>query len=139
MFSEIVLLPTLAPDLARPYHVPSTPEFIAAQAAREREAFERGQNPTEVPTSLAAAAVPEVEDHLHFFLHVTTEWTERARPKKCTETRNAPETVFAFSMTRTDFVTAALAAFNLQNIYIPGPTSGPKMRISRSVLPEIIC
>lgn len=38
MFSEIVTLPTLAPALARPYHTPGTPEHLAAQAAREREA-----------------------------------------------------------------------------------------------------
>lgn len=37
MFNEIVMLPTFAPDIARPYHVPGTPEYIAAQAALQQE------------------------------------------------------------------------------------------------------
>jgi hypothetical protein len=31
-FHELVVLPTLAPELARPYHFPGTPEYIATQA-----------------------------------------------------------------------------------------------------------
>ena len=37
-FHEIITLPTLAPNLARPYFLPGTPEYYAAQAQQLREA-----------------------------------------------------------------------------------------------------
>jgi hypothetical protein len=37
-FHELVLLPTLAPELARPYYVPGTPEYLAAQAILQEAA-----------------------------------------------------------------------------------------------------
>jgi hypothetical protein len=37
-FHEILLLPTVAPHLARPYYTPGTAEYLAAEAARRQEA-----------------------------------------------------------------------------------------------------
>jgi len=37
-FHELVVLPTLAPQLARPFFVPGTPEHHAAEAARRQQA-----------------------------------------------------------------------------------------------------
>jgi hypothetical protein len=45
-FHELVLLPTLAPELARPYHVPGTPEYLAAQATLQQAAATSGTNET---------------------------------------------------------------------------------------------
>ncbi|KAF9471430.1 hypothetical protein BDN70DRAFT_571699 [Pholiota conissans] len=75
---------------------------------------------------------------LVFFVDATVESTERpekprsARPKKCTETRNVPEPICVLNMSLSEFITAALAAHNFQNVYIPGAASGPGMRISWS-------
>jgi len=38
-FHELVVLPTIAPQLARPYYAPGTPEYHAAEAARRQEAM----------------------------------------------------------------------------------------------------
>lgn len=37
-FHKHVLLPTLAPELAQPYYVPGTVEYVAAQAALQEAA-----------------------------------------------------------------------------------------------------
>ena len=37
-FHELVVLPTVAPQLARPYYIPGTPEYYAAEAAHRQEA-----------------------------------------------------------------------------------------------------
>jgi len=42
-FRELVILPMLAPELACLYHVPGTPEYIAAQAALHAAASGIGQ------------------------------------------------------------------------------------------------
>jgi len=36
-FHELVVLPTIAPQLARPYYAPGTPEYYAAEAARRQQ------------------------------------------------------------------------------------------------------
>jgi len=41
-FHELLVLPTLAPNLARPYYTPGTPEYHAAEAARRQEAAAEG-------------------------------------------------------------------------------------------------
>jgi hypothetical protein len=33
MFNEVVVNPTFLPEIARPFHLPGTPEFIAAESA----------------------------------------------------------------------------------------------------------
>ena len=33
MFDELVVIPTFLPEIACPYHLPGTPEYIAAQSA----------------------------------------------------------------------------------------------------------
>ena len=37
-FHKLVVLPTVAPQLARSYYIPGTPEYYAAEAARCQEA-----------------------------------------------------------------------------------------------------
>jgi len=37
MFNKVIMLPTLAPEITRPYHIPGTPEFISAQAELRRQ------------------------------------------------------------------------------------------------------
>jgi hypothetical protein len=37
-FHELILLPTLAPELTHPYYVPGTPEFLAVQATLQQAA-----------------------------------------------------------------------------------------------------
>jgi hypothetical protein len=76
-------------------------------------------------------------EETQFFVLVTAEWLERnakaargTRTKKCTETKNTPGQVTVLSLTRTQFVAAALAAHGLQNSYVAGPVSGPNMKIS---------
>lgn len=71
-----------------------------------------------------------------FFVLVTLEWTEQirsgrsVRPKKHNESKNTPDAIKVLQMTRSSFITAALTAHGHQNIYLPGPTSGPGMQIS---------
>ena len=70
-----------------------------------------------------------------FFVLVTLEWVEHikgarsSRPKKQSESKNAPDAIKVLSMTRQQFITAALGAHGYQNAYIPGPTSGPGAQI----------
>ncbi|KAF9472995.1 hypothetical protein BDN70DRAFT_967282 [Pholiota conissans] len=127
----------IRPDLARPYHVPGTPEYIAAQAAHERELLERaGRNagvlqPSNAEPEVAAAA----SDTTATEVQVDNQGKEKPRsagPKTCTETRNIPEAICVPNMSRSEFITAALAAHNFQNVYIPGATSDHGMRISCS-------
>jgi hypothetical protein len=71
-----------------------------------------------------------------FLVLVTFEWTEQiktvrsSRPKKQSESKNTPDTINVLEMTHPEFATAALTAHGYQNVYIPGPTSGPRMQIS---------
>lgn len=69
-----------------------------------------------------------------FFILVTLEWTEQSKTscshsKKHNESKNAPAAIKVLSLTRPQFVTMSLAAHALQNAFIPGPTSGPGMKI----------
>jgi len=50
-FHELVVLPTLAPQLARTYHIPGTPEYHAAEAGRHQQAV---ANPGLFHTSLSS-------------------------------------------------------------------------------------
>jgi len=75
--------------------------------------------------------------NLHeFFVLVTLDWIERVKtarsshPKKHSESKNASDVIKILSLSRVQFVVAALAAHGYQNTYIPGPTSGPGMQIS---------
>ncbi|PPQ76057.1 hypothetical protein CVT26_005439 [Gymnopilus dilepis] len=155
-FHELVVLPTVAPHLAEPYHVPGTPDFQAAQAELARQSGPDLPAPSEpAPVVLPALESsqpnegpptpdPSSEDHWEnheFFVLVILEWTERVkagrsvRPKKVMESKNTPDVVKILTLTRAQFVTAALSAHGLQNAYIPGPTSGPGMQISWTGIP----
>ena len=52
-----------------------------------------------------------------------------AKGKKHTESKNTIDQVAILSSTHVQFVTAALGAHNLQNVYIPGQTNGPAFKI----------
>ncbi|KAF8968731.1 hypothetical protein BDZ97DRAFT_1755029 [Flammula alnicola] len=137
-FHELVVLPTVAPHLARPYIVPGT----AATNAEGPEVAAQALPPADT-TPAAADALADVnpDDLLNsreFFILVTFEWTERvksvrsSRPKKTSESKNTPDAIKVLSLTRAQFVTAALTAHGHQSAYIPGATSGPGMQISWS-------
>lgn len=53
-----------------------------------------------------------------------------SRPKKQSMSKNTPDAISVLRMTHPKFVAAALTAHGYQNVYIPGPTSGPGMQIS---------
>lgn len=71
-----------------------------------------------------------------FFVLVTFEWTEQVKvarsshPKKHAESKNTPKAIKVLMMGQSQFVIAALTAHDYQQAYIPGPTSGPGMKIS---------
>jgi len=175
-FHKLVVLPTVAPQLVRPYHVPGTPEYYAAEAARRQQAVP-AENPGLALTCILfyfsdncrrcprwwtsrgtfwccsgcsrwyATDIFYVYPYSYciivketkFFVLVTAEWLERnakatrgARSKKCAETKHTPDQVAILSLTRADFVAAALAAHGLQNSYVAGSVSGPNMKISWS-------
>jgi len=139
-FHELVALPTLAPHLARPYHLPGTPEYMAAQANLE-QASGTVTNDGGADTAATEGAGEQVDPDMlvnahRFFVHVTLEWTERSktarstRSKKQEETKSTPDALEVLNMSRTGFVPAALTAHGYQNAYIPGPTSGPGMQVT---------
>jgi len=77
-----------------------------------------------------------IADGMLFYILVTIEYAERsastrgtAKGRKHTESKNTVDQVAIFGSSRTQFITAALAAHNLQNVYVPGPMSGPGFKI----------
>ncbi|KIL54227.1 hypothetical protein M378DRAFT_19111 [Amanita muscaria Koide BX008] len=144
-FHEIVVLPTLAPQLAREYHFPGTPEHAQAALYAQAESlsadYHDSGNPAVEP--VIDHVEPAVNDNistvndLTFYVLVIVEWTERAakggrnpRPKKVSESKNTPSSVEVLKISRSEFITAALSAHNYHKLYIPGPTAGPNMRVS---------
>ena len=71
-----------------------------------------------------------------FYVLVTIEYLERSAPthgnakgKKHAASKNTVDQIAILSCSHVQFITAALAAHNLQNVYIPGPTNGPGFKI----------
>ncbi|KAF8868520.1 hypothetical protein CPB84DRAFT_1857570 [Gymnopilus junonius] len=142
-FHELVILPTVAPQLARPYHLPGTPEFHAAQAELAHQSATVAPTSTDVVAAVpssenqqaadessgAEVSIDELLKNHDFYVLVTLEWTERiktvrsSRPKKMNESKNTPDVVKVLTMTHPQFVMAALTAHGYQQAYIPGPTS----------------
>ncbi|PPQ98660.1 hypothetical protein CVT24_004158 [Panaeolus cyanescens] len=59
MFNEIIVNPTFLPDIARPYHLPGTPEFLAAQAQLEWQLQGPSEAAVEAPAALDPASQAE--------------------------------------------------------------------------------
>ncbi|TFK59276.1 hypothetical protein BDN72DRAFT_865284 [Pluteus cervinus] len=119
-FHELVILPTVAPHLARPYQPPGT-------TPGEGSGDNFGPNGTDT------APTPPAPNPL-FYVQVIISWTERtksrsARVKTHSESKTAPQQVAVLSTNRPDFISTALSAHGLQGVYQPGPVSGPNMRI----------
>ncbi|KAF9053261.1 hypothetical protein BJ165DRAFT_1523972 [Panaeolus papilionaceus] len=131
-FHELVVLPTFAPELAHPYHVPGTTEHAAAKAEHTPSAAADNMSDSAVDESI----VEDPADNQEFYVLVTVEWTEHIKtacnscPKCMNELKNTPAVVKILSMTCSAFVTAALGAHGLQGAYVPRPQSGPGMQVS---------
>ncbi|PPQ86117.1 hypothetical protein CVT24_011091, partial [Panaeolus cyanescens] len=110
-FNELVFNPTFRPDIARPYHLPGTPEFAAAQAALQQElrgrseqvngdaSTESSDNAAVAPPATQPADIPQVEatqvarqsslDTL-FFVLVTIEYTKPSKQGSTTRGNARP-------------------------------------------------
>ncbi|KAJ7936229.1 hypothetical protein B0H13DRAFT_2453062 [Mycena leptocephala] len=141
-FHELVVVPTLAPQLARPYHIPGSSIVIDPLLPSD---MQPGSNDTPVlPNANDSAAMSNNGDDFDdrpvprlFSIHVTLEWSERqksarpnARAKKCHESKFVSKAMDILSMSRTRiaFIPVALGAHGYENVYVAGVASGPAMR-----------
>ena len=76
-----------------------------------------------------------------FYVLVTIEYAERSastrsttKGRKHSESKNTVDQVAILGSSHAHFIAAALTAHNLQNVYVPGPTSGPGIKIYWSSL-----
>ncbi|KAJ7815782.1 hypothetical protein B0H14DRAFT_3475819 [Mycena olivaceomarginata] len=125
-FHELVVLPTFAPELSRPYQVPGQ-NIGAIDAPPVALAGSASQSPDESE---------DLEPARLFYVHVTLEWTENTksgrnstRPKKMHEAKLVSTPVDVLSLSRIAFVPIALSAHAYNDLYIAGVASGPAMHI----------
>ncbi|KAI0260989.1 hypothetical protein BGY98DRAFT_75869 [Russula aff. rugulosa BPL654] len=123
-FHEIIVLPTVAPELARPQNLVP---YLGQQVS------ESGSN--------GAATVPSVEDDQvtlppdrEFFVSAVLSFTvpasgPRARPKKDSETKNGPA-VLLLKLTRCEFLRVILQLHDLHQAYQPSDVSGFPFKMS---------
>ncbi|KAH9939457.1 hypothetical protein B0H21DRAFT_893945 [Amylocystis lapponica] len=142
-FHELVVLPTLAPQLACPDSEAGQPS-TALQATHNHDkgiSSGSGAAANNPPQSADGTGVPQgantsasVPEQLFFVL--VSIMVQKKVPsgrtmkiQKTEETKNTTEEVAILSLTRTRFVTVALSAHGLQHSYLPGPSNGPGMKI----------
>ncbi|KAJ7862048.1 hypothetical protein B0H14DRAFT_2575692 [Mycena olivaceomarginata] len=133
-FHELVVLPTFAPELSRPYQVPGQ-NIGAIDAPPVALAGSASQSPDESE---------DLEPARLFYVHVTLEWTENTksgrnstRPKKMHEAKLVSTPVDVLSLSRIAFVPIALSARAYNDLYIAGVASGPKLRKASKKLDTI--
>ncbi|KAJ3495326.1 hypothetical protein NMY22_g19952 [Coprinellus aureogranulatus] len=153
-FKELVMIPTFAPELARPYHVPGTPEYYAAQAQRLQEAglspdgsplvpsapaqstrspaaassTSSSPGPNDVQADPQLAGSPEIP---LFSARVTMHWTVSVRDGRKVKTAKKKETKLSdpaalLDATRSDLLTTILVAHDIPvgSVVVNAP-SGP--------------
>ncbi|KAJ7715686.1 hypothetical protein B0H16DRAFT_1741745 [Mycena metata] len=140
-FHELVVVPTLAPELARPYQVPGTDIVfnrfgsIVGEAVGRESTADAGDAVAENGTTQSTGDQDQVQPGL--YVHVTLEWTERApkstrnnaRTKKMHESKLVSKAVDVLSISRVEFIPIALGAHGYDDVYVAGVASGPSMRM----------
>ncbi|KAI1788252.1 hypothetical protein LXA43DRAFT_894915 [Ganoderma leucocontextum] len=128
-FHELVVLPTLAPELAQDAP-PSAPSAASAPASTESVPA-HGTGGT-----LDASATLSYLWGRQYFIYVTAGRTQvvsggksTKRPPRKEETKPTTREHPVLAMTRGAFILAALAAHQLDQNYKPGEHNGPPMRI----------
>ncbi|KAJ7656073.1 hypothetical protein DFH06DRAFT_1411823 [Mycena polygramma] len=131
-FHELVVAPTLTPEMARPYQIPGTTTVITTHLGAAGPPQDTPSAPTETGSEDENAAV---EGNRLLYVHVTLEWTERAkssrtstRSKKFQESKLVGHPVDVLSMTRVEFIPVALGAHQYEKKYVAGFASGPLLR-----------
>ncbi|KAJ7209115.1 hypothetical protein GGX14DRAFT_395234 [Mycena pura] len=137
-FHELIVVPTLIPELARPFINPGSdaPPLGRARASSHTAETETQSDATSEPPSNSDE---HVNDARLLYVHVTLEWSERptlarsrARPKKQHESKLVPRAVDVLTTSRVAFIPIALGAHGYGDTYMAGIASGPAMRISWS-------
>ncbi|PIL32852.1 hypothetical protein GSI_04969 [Ganoderma sinense ZZ0214-1] len=122
-FHEIIVLPTVAPELAR-QDASGAPSSVSATGEEASESQE--------------APLPDPARDRLFFVNVTVGVTKASplsskgkatKPQRQEETKPTTVEHPVFSMSRGQFITAALAAHRLDQTYKPGEHTGPPMQI----------
>jgi len=130
-FHELVVLPTLAPQLARPEHLrpvqPPAAPLAMVPAGDANSRAESEEHPAEIPPVRL------------FFLSASMIYMgnadgPRARPKKITETKNGAA-LEVFKMTRCELLQHVLQLHDLHQHYQPSEISGFPVKISWSGSP----
>ncbi|KAI0685325.1 hypothetical protein BC835DRAFT_1421345 [Cytidiella melzeri] len=131
-FHELVVLPTLVPHLARPLpDAPEAQEALVGTSAAERSV---GARPDADENDGAEVAAVEAPDRL-FFVLVTIHWLERVQSgraikmAKQQDTKQVSAQTPVLRLARAEFVTLALSAHGYEDRYVPGPISGPGMKV----------
>ncbi|KAF9786514.1 hypothetical protein BJ322DRAFT_1020528 [Thelephora terrestris] len=144
-FHELVVLPTFAPHLARPYRVPGTEivyntEFMSQTQERtdtHSDAPNHTTGDAEAGSREEQVVGPGVGLHTPNDLNValekqpTTGRNGKSRaPKQHSRTKVHPLPIPALRYSRAEFIHAILTAHNLQNRFQAHSESGPDFRIS---------
>ncbi|TBU37507.1 hypothetical protein BD309DRAFT_1084645 [Dichomitus squalens] len=135
-FHELVVVPTLAPQLLRDGQVPEMP---AAEGVPEgsNQAADTAANSAEAVAPPAGSVAPQIDTRLSrtFFIHVTTCYTttiKNGRAEKREKHETSKSTTSAhpvLAVTRSAFITAALSAHLLQDRYDANVPNGPPMKV----------
>ncbi|KAJ7179952.1 hypothetical protein C8R43DRAFT_941689 [Mycena crocata] len=136
-FHELVVLPTFAPEHARPYTLPGTSTTIDPLVSTHT--LQAAASAAPAITGAGADIendVDPIDTVTQLFVHVTLEWTERqkstrsnARSTKKHELKLVVTPVTGLSTTRVDFIPIALSAHGYDDLYVAGVASGPSMRV----------
>ncbi|KAF7980968.1 hypothetical protein HWV62_35762 [Athelia sp. TMB] len=137
-FQELVVKPTFAPHLARPYEMPGIyprPRLYNGEDPADRDA-QQEYTPQDAPAApQVEIAAPAIESH-QFILNATMEWSERSRgPRSNTKSKKVAESKLSSQpygvtvMTRKEIILAALTAHQFENINSVGAIGGPPFKI----------
>ncbi|KAJ7069391.1 hypothetical protein C8F01DRAFT_1326188 [Mycena amicta] len=138
-FHELIVAPTLTPDLARPYTDPITGEIIQPHIPQDDSASSPHASDGQPESDEEIEAISTQDKPRRFFVHVTTSFTEvkhdqKARSGKGAKKVTGPgklvaDTVDVFGVSRTSFIILALTSHDLADLYAPGEHRGPTMSI----------
>ncbi|KZP18181.1 hypothetical protein FIBSPDRAFT_1028306 [Athelia psychrophila] len=126
-FHEIMVLPNLAPHLARPEHMGPFPRLSADVQGPDPQPADNETTPEPIPYHTAPERL--------FFISVTMNYTIPARggarsmPKKSSETKSSTA-VSVLSMSRCDFLRRVLQVHDLHQLFQPSDVSGFPVKIS---------
>ncbi|KAH7903057.1 hypothetical protein BJ138DRAFT_1197791 [Hygrophoropsis aurantiaca] len=155
MFHELVVLPTLNPDIARPEYHNTTGPVIYPQPRSQQLAngilmtsgstLSSGEQPQGhvavlPPESLSTTSVVDEpankDDDRLFYLEVTLERIEQTfttrgpgKPKIITENKLGPKLAL-LKLSRAEIVREIYSVHGLEDRYVAGPVAGPPFRIS---------